>query len=115
MKKAILFVAALLLIAVTTTGCNLLEGSSPTDPKPVAVFTYNALPNLVVSFDNASTGASFYLWDFGDASGGSKDSNPVHVYATQNAYVARLTACSTSDFSDEESCDTFSAVVNAVF
>ncbi len=62
---------------------------------PVAVFV--ASPTLVnatsdpVTCVNLSTGATSYIWDFGDGTG-STDVSPTHVYQTQGQYQITLIA-----------------------
>ncbi len=61
-----------------------------------AAFTYTEAFN-VVSFTDASTGATSWSWDFGDGTG-STDQNPVHTYAFTGSYTITLTingSCST--------------------
>lgn len=63
---------------------------------PVAKFTFisdngfEAPSN--VTFDNASTGATAYEWDFGDGSAKVSTENPVHEYTSSGAYNVTLTA-----------------------
>lgn len=45
-----------------------------------------------VTFFNTSSGASSYLWDFGDGSPTSTDENPVHTYSAYGSYTATLIA-----------------------
>jgi uncharacterized repeat protein (TIGR01451 family) len=54
---------------------------------------------LTVTFTNSSTGASTYLWTFGDGST-STATNPTHVYTQAGVYTVTLTA------SNEGSSDT---------
>jgi PKD repeat protein len=69
-----------------------------------ACFTY--LPSQpesgqTVSFTNCSTGASLYLWNFGD--GATTDAkNPQHVYLTHGSYTITLTASNPYGNSDVE-------------
>ena len=46
---------------------------------------------LGVTFTNLSTGATSYLWDFGDGNQ-STDSSPLHVYTVHGSYTVSLTA-----------------------
>lgn len=65
----------------------------------VPVIDFNALiDSLEVDFQNNTTGATSYLWDFGDG-GSSTDQNPTHTYAGDGMYTVVLTAtnsCGTS-------------------
>ncbi|MEN9443788.1 MAG: hypothetical protein RIS47_678 [Bacteroidota bacterium] len=47
---------------------------------------------LVVTFTNATTGASSYSWNFGDATTASTEVSPVHTYAAAGTYTVVLTA-----------------------
>ncbi|NND70953.1 MAG: PKD domain-containing protein [Rhodothermales bacterium] len=46
---------------------------------------------LHVSFENQSTGADTFDWDFGDGSGSSEE-NPVHLFSTEGDYSVSLVA-----------------------
>jgi len=48
-----------------------------------------------VAFNNTSTGASTYAWDFGD-SRTSTSANPTHLYATSGTYTVSLVATSSN-------------------
>ena len=67
------------------------------DPMPIAGFTYET-NELEVSFTNASTNVSSYLWDFGDGNTETIE-NPVYNYASSGDYSVVLT--SYSEFCDE--------------
>lgn len=61
---------------------------------PEASFTldnnFASCPPLTVNFQNLSTNASNYLWDFGDGSGLSNLANPTHVYTIPGSYEVAL-------------------------
>jgi PKD repeat protein len=61
------------------------------DPKPAPGFTY-AIDGYTVTFTNTSTLSDTYLWDFGDGSATSTETNPVHTYAGDGIYPVVLTA-----------------------
>jgi PKD repeat protein len=66
-------------------------------PLPVANFTYT-VNGLELTFNNTSTNATSYEWDFGDGFQGF-DEDPVHEYAEPGFYTVTLTAyndCGTS-------------------
>jgi gliding motility-associated-like protein len=78
------------------------EGGCPDDtvftltvlPAPSADFLHTATrgcEGLTVAFQNQSTGAAGYYWQFGDG-GVSNDPNPVYTYTQAGDYVARLVA-----------------------
>jgi gliding motility-associated-like protein len=61
---------------------------------PTANFTMDAFEScsapFTVSFTNTSTGASNYLWDFGDGNT-STDANPTHTYTSEGDFSVSLT------------------------
>ena len=72
--------------------------------QPEALFAYVPLsPNVgdTVFFQNLSTNASNYKWEFGDDST-STEINPVHIYKTAGIYTVKLIAF------NEKLTDTFS-------
>ncbi len=46
---------------------------------------------LAVTFVNSSSGATTYMWDFGDMTGTSTEENPTYTYATAGTYTVELT------------------------
>ena len=56
---------------------------------PTAGFTF-AVAGYDVTFTNSSTGATSYLWTFGDT-GTSTETNPLHTYAANGVYTVTLT------------------------
>ncbi len=60
-------------------------------PGPVASFTAGSVClGETVYFVNTSTGATSYLWDFGDGTGTSSLLNPTHVYNVGNTFTITL-------------------------
>ncbi len=59
------------------------------NPSPTAAFTFT-FNNLTYNFTNTSSGATSYLWNFGD---GNTDTtqNPVHTYSVSGPYTVTLT------------------------
>jgi PKD repeat protein len=57
---------------------------------PTAAFT-SSINLTTVSFNNQSTNATSYSWDFGDGNG-STDENPSHTYDVGGTYTVTLTA-----------------------
>jgi len=71
-------------------------------PDPVATFTASPMAGcdpFTVYFNNNSTGASTYVWTFGDGSANGTLQNPNHVYSTGN-YDITLVATSNNGCSD---------------
>lgn len=58
---------------------------------PLADFTYSFINSSTVSFNNTSTGATFYEWTFGDFTF-SNDTNPTHTYTSSATYNVSLKA-----------------------
>ena len=66
---------------------------------PVANFSFastngGCTPDSVL-FTNSSTGANFYIWDFGDFSSADSSVNPSHNYLWQGVFIITLTAYDT--------------------
>ncbi len=61
--------------------------------KPAAAFGFNEKNELVVEFENTSTDATTFAWDFGDGVG-STEASPSHAYASAGIYTVRLIATS---------------------
>ena len=60
-------------------------------PGPVASFMAGSVClGETVHFTNTSTGATSYLWDFGDGTGTSTLQNPTHVYTLGNTFTITL-------------------------
>ncbi|KAA0255584.1 MAG: PKD domain-containing protein [Acidobacteria bacterium] len=71
--------------------------SPPSGSPPTASFTFspaNPTTGQVVSFRNESTGATSYLWNFGDGTT-STATNPTKTYSSARAYTVSLTATNT--------------------
>ncbi|MEM6964665.1 MAG: PKD domain-containing protein, partial [Bacteroidota bacterium] len=62
---------------------------------PTADFTSD-IDILVVDFNNTSTNAFSYEWDFGDGSS-SMGESPIHIYAADGTYTVTLTAMNLCD------------------
>lgn len=78
----------------------LVVGSCKKTDPPTADFIYN-IDVLEVTFENLSTGADSYAWDFGDGST-STEANPVHVYTDGGTFSVSLKA------TNEGGSDTYS-------
>jgi gliding motility-associated-like protein len=80
---------------VTDNGCTQVDSFViHVGPKPNTFFT--AAPPIVcnhdtVFFSNQTTGATNYVWDFGDG-GSSGATNPYHIYTTSGTYTITLHA-----------------------
>ena len=70
------------------------------DAAPQADFTFNLLGNNTFQFNNNSTNATSFQWDFGDGEI-SNETAPSHTYQNDGVYVVELTAfngCDTISF-----------------
>jgi len=70
-------------------------------PLPKSGFGWNTpVPNKTVTFNNQSSYATNYMWDFGDGDTSSVPS-PIHTFANYGKYAVKLTAYNNcgSDFS----------------
>jgi len=83
MKNYVKIVFTVFLLAIAAGSCNKV------DP-PTADFIYT-IDVLEVTFENLSTGADSYLWDFGDGNT-STEENPVHVYTDGGTFTVSLKA-----------------------
>lgn len=61
-----------------------------------AQFNYSAAVN-VVNFNNSSSGASNYTWNFGDGTASTSTANPVHTYNANGSYLVTLVASNMCD------------------
>jgi gliding motility-associated-like protein len=85
------------LMAFDSTSCNKVDSSTFTitvSPNPTASFSYNPNPpqeNTATNFVNQSTGATKYLWHFGDGDS-SIEVNPSHIFPATATYNVCLNA-----------------------
>ncbi|MDD3878187.1 MAG: PKD domain-containing protein, partial [Bacteroidales bacterium] len=84
------------LQATSSAGCsNSIEFPIDVYESPLAKFTlsprYGVSP-LLVQFSNYTTGATQFLWNFGDNSGSSTQVHPSYVYTQNGIYTVELTA-----------------------
>ena len=85
------------LMAFDSTSCNKVDSSTFTitvSPNPTASFSYNPNPpqeNTATNFVNQSTGATKYLWHFGDGDT-SIEVNPAHIFPATATYNVCLNA-----------------------
>jgi gliding motility-associated-like protein len=83
------------ILSVTDAcGYNLID-TVEVDVDPInAAFDYVFATNQTVTFNNLSSNAIAYYWNFGDSSEDSvsTDDNPEHYYATDGSYTTTLVA-----------------------
>ncbi|MBO9727442.1 MAG: PKD domain-containing protein [Chitinophaga sp.] len=85
MQKSLLYILLLLCVAVS---CKKDDAK----PAPVVVYTI-AVDGNQVKFNNTTTGAVSWKWDFGDGTT-STEQSPVHTYKGKGKYVPTLYATS---------------------
>lgn len=92
------------LIIKSDSSCfDTLTKYIPVNQSPDAHFTISPVfsePNESVTFTNASTSASNYLWDFGDASPTSNLFEPGHIYQDTGFYNVALITTSSNGCTD---------------
>ena len=74
-------------------GCSKTD-TTPATPSPVVNFTYagaGVAAPCVVTFNNTTSNATSYLWDFGD-NATSTLINPTHTYTSGGVFTVKLTA-----------------------
>ncbi len=86
------------LTVISSNGCTqrLCKDSIINILNPVSDFVgdplHSTCPPLLTGFDNNSSNAIEYIWDFGDESGTSLLENPSHVYTAPGSYGITLIA-----------------------
>ncbi|MBK8611797.1 MAG: PKD domain-containing protein [Chitinophagaceae bacterium] len=99
------------LIAIDTSTCNKRDTSAfftiTVFPIPTANFSWTPNPpqeNTITRFNNLSSGATRYLWDFGDGEN-STLTNPTHQYNATGVFRATLYAFNIADCVDSITLD----------
>ncbi|MEI6435705.1 MAG: PKD domain-containing protein [Bacteroidota bacterium] len=94
----------LALIIPVMIGCK----KKTTEDVVIASFlsTPDATDFMTIHFNNSSSNAAGYSWDFGDNTAKSSEVNPVHKYGTVGIFTVKLTATSAGG-----ATDTYSATV----
>ena len=92
------------LIVSDGQGCNdtVIKQNYIEVQEVVADFTYNpptSCPPIVTTFDNNSTNADSYLWDFGDSTS-SIVYEPAHIYSDPGTYFVTLIASNNNGCAD---------------
>lgn len=94
MQKKLLYI---LLLLCAATACK----KDDNNPAPLVVYTI-AVDGNQVTFNNTTTGATSWKWDFGDGTN-STEQSPVHVYQGKGKYVPTLYATSAAGVTAEGS------------
>ncbi len=104
------------LIAGNPTTCNLYDTFTTTItayPSPTAQFSYIPLQpetNEPTQFINQSTGATTYLWEFGDGAT-TNERSPVHQYLISGAHQACLTVTNEYGCTDKRCVTIYSDIM----
>jgi hypothetical protein len=74
-------------------GCSATSNPVPVvvNPLPTAGFTWVATPGGLTQFTNTSTDFNSSLWNFGDNSAFSNNTNPTYTYLNDGTYTVTLT------------------------
>ena len=91
------------LIGMSAKGCRVEQTKAiKVFPKPVPTFSAPTVcAGLITPFTNTSTGASNYLWNFGDGGGSSTANNPSYQYMNAGNYKVILTTISSDNCKEE--------------
>ncbi len=109
MKNYLKYIIPVIAGALIMTGCKKV------DP-PNANFIYT-IDVLTVTFQNLSSGADSYEWNFGDGNT-STEANPVHTYADGGDYTVSLKAVNeggSNTFSDDFTLTKPGAIIDGNF
>ena len=94
MTKKISYLAMIIVLFIVSC--------SEKDPFPLPqssfdVFTISPEKDLPVRFENRSTNAATYEWNFGDGSAVSTEIAPIHTYEESGEFIVSLTSFSEDD------------------
>jgi len=109
MKNYVKLILPILVGAVVLTSCNKV------DP-PTADFIYE-IDVLTVTFENLSSDADSYSWDFGDGNA-STEMSPVHTYTDGGTFTVSLKATNeggSDTFTDEFTLTKPGAIIDGSF
>jgi trimeric autotransporter adhesin len=93
--------AALTVYNGANSDTKLITGAVVVSPAVGSNFTYS-ISGPTVTFNNLSSNATGYAWNFGDGSIGSNAANPTYTYAMSGTYTVTLVAgnsCGSTPFS----------------
>ena len=79
------------LIATSTYGCkDSIQHQLTVHPSPASNFLHDGVPScspVTVNFNNISSGAATYLWDFGDGTPTVTTNNPTHIFTNNTTLI----------------------------
>lgn len=88
-------VLTLIVGVLFISSCND-DDDTMVDPGDVTAAFTSSADGLTLTFVNASTNATDYMWDFGDGNS-STDENPAHTYTDAGSYEVTLTASNSAN------------------
>lgn len=98
--------------ACTSTATKTVQVSNPPAPVFIADKTYTCQAPLTVQFkDQSPTGATQWLWDFGDGQT-STAQNPSHTYTNTGYFAVKLTTTTAAGCSSTTSKNNYISIVN---
>jgi PKD repeat protein len=100
------------LTATTPNGTSTATGTITVYPTPLASFSSANVPTNTVNFTDQSLGATYWEWDFGDATPSSNLQNPTHTYAAAGNYIVHLMVISAQGCSDSVSSSIIANVID---
>jgi PKD repeat protein len=92
------------LDVMTNSGCdqaasNIINLSGAPRAEFAMAHSFGAAP-FTVGFNNLSTGAEFFLWDFGDGKSASTKTNPTFTFESEGVYQVQLIASDGTNCAD---------------
>ena len=100
--------------AATETKSNFVEVFTPVVAGFSRTPSSGTVP-FVVTFTNTSTGATSYVWDFGDGTATETTENPTHNYTSSGTFTVTLTATGPGGTDSTTDTVTANGVVTASF
>lgn len=90
------------LIDANSAGCkDTMQKSITIYTAPIASFTAGAsCVNTPITFNNTSTGATSFAWDFGTIGASSTQQNPTYTYTTPGSFTVSLVEASAAGCTD---------------
>jgi PKD repeat protein len=105
-----LFEVQLEIFGASGSDALLMENAIAVLEVPVASFDYFFSTQGTANFNNNSTNATFYEWDFGDGTPVANVEMPFHVYNSEGDFVVTLTAF--NEYCSNTFTDTVSILTN---
>lgn len=99
------------LVGYLSTYLKYKGSTIPKGPTAEANGPYNVQPGATLTFSSAGSSdidgtIASYLWEFGDGTT-SAEANPVHTYATEGTYLAKLTVTDNSGLTGNDTAQVY--------